>query len=136
MLGAAVLWNRDPWGTRYATAYGGSFETGLRNTSADFRYLTAAAGLELRWYPISVLGLSLVPARVEAGIRVTGTGEDPAPDVRSHGDRQYYAQVGSRLGIAFSAGLVDLLVQAPTLTWRSSPWNTGEIVTFRLGIRL
>jgi hypothetical protein len=56
--------------------------------------------------------------------------------VRTKGDHQYYLQVGSRLGVAFSAGLVDVLLQAPTLPWRSDPWNTGEILTFQMGIKL
>ena len=136
VIGASVTWDRDPWGKRYPTAYGGSLESGLRSTSADFRYLTGAVALEVRWYPLPILGLSLVPVRLEAGPQVTGTGVDSSPDVRTYGAHRYYVQVGSRLGVAFSAGLVDLLLQAPTLPWRTDPWNTGEILTFQMGIRL
>jgi hypothetical protein len=136
VLGAAVSWDRDSWGKRYPTAYGGSLEFGLRNTSADFRYVTGVVGIELRWYPVSILGVSFVPVRLEAGPRVTGAGVDSSPDVHTYGGNQYYVQVGSRLGLAFSAGLVDLLLQAPTLPWRSDPWNTGELLTFQLGIKL
>jgi hypothetical protein len=136
VIGASVTWDRDPWGKRYPTAYGGSLESGLRYTSADFRYLTGVVALEVRWYPLPILGVSLVPVRFEAGPQVTGTGFDASPDVRTHGAHPYYAQVGSRLGVAFSAGLVDLLLQAPTLAWRTDPWNTGEILTFQLGIKL
>jgi hypothetical protein len=136
VIGAALLWDRDPWGKRYATAYGGLLEFGLHNTSADFRYLVGVAGLELRLYPVRWLGFSLVPVRLEAGVEVTGTGVDSANDVQATGGRQYYFQLGSRLGLALSAGLVDLLVQAPTLPWRSSPLSTSEIVTFQVGFKL
>jgi hypothetical protein len=136
LMGAAVVWDRDPWSQRYSTAYGGSLEFGLRNTSSDFRYLTGAVGIELRWYPVSILGVSLVPARLEGGVQVTGTGVDQARDVQTAGGRGYYVQAGSRIGAAFRAGIIDLLVQAPTLTWRTNPWNTAEIATFRIGIRL
>ncbi len=136
LLGAAVTWDHDPWGKRYPTAYGGSLQVGLRDTSADFRYLTGVLGIELRWYPVPILGVSLVPVRVEAGPQVTGAGVDSSPDARTRGDHQYYLQVGSRLGVAFSAGLIDVLLQAPTLPWRTDPWNTGEIVTFQMGIKL
>jgi hypothetical protein len=136
VIGAAVYWDHDPWGKRYPTAYGGLLEFGVRNTSGDFRYLTGVVGFDLRWYPIPILGVSFVPVRLEVGARLSGTGVDNAPDVRSYGDRSYYVQLGSRLGVAFSAGLVDLLVQAPTFLWRSNPWNTSEILTFQVGFRL
>ncbi len=136
VVGAAVLWDRDAWGKRYATSYGGLFEVGFRDTSADFRYLTAVVGVDLRWYPVSLLGVSLVPVRLEAGIEASGTGADPALDVQSAGGRQYYFQVGSQLGLAFTAGLVDLVLQAPTLPWRGNVLSTTEILTFRVGIRL
>ena len=49
---------------------------------------------------------------------------------------QHYFQAGSRLGIAFNAGIIDLLVEAPTIAWRSHPFNAHEVLTFSLGIRL
>jgi hypothetical protein len=136
VIGAAVFWDRDPWGKRYPTAYGGFLEFGVRNTSADFRYLSGAVAIDFRWYPLSILGVSLVPARLEAGVPISGTGVDHARDVQSYGSRRYYLQLGSRIGVAFTAGLIDLLLQAPTLTWRSNPWNTDEILTFQVGIKL
>ena len=136
VIGASVTWDRDPWGKRYPTSYGGSLQSGLRSTSADFRYLTGVAALEVRWYPLPILGVSLVPVRFEAGPQVTGTGVDSSPDVRTRGAHQYYLQVGSRLGLAFSAGLIDLLLQAPTLPWRTDPGSTREILTFQMGIKL
>jgi hypothetical protein len=136
LMGAAVVWDRDPWSQRYPTAYGGSLEFGLRNTSSDFRYLTSALSIELRWYPVSILGISLVPARLEAGVQVSGTGVDQARDVQTAAGRGYFLQAGSRIGAALRAGIIDLLVQAPTLSWNNNPWSTAEIATFRVGIRL
>jgi hypothetical protein len=102
----------------------------------DFRYLTGAVGTELRWYPVSILGVSLVPVRLEAGLRISGTGVDSSRDVQPYGGGRSYLQVGSRIGVALRAGIIDLLIQAPTLAWRSNPWSTTEIATFRLGVRL
>jgi hypothetical protein len=136
VIGVAVLWNRDPWNEPYPSAYGGSLQFGLRNTQSDFRYVTGVVGTDLRWSPIRIFALSLEPVRVEAGVQVSGTGVDSAPDVHSWGGHQYYLLVGSRLGVAFNAGLVDLLVQAPTLAWHSNPFNGQEILTFQVGIRL
>jgi hypothetical protein len=45
-------------------------------------------------------------------------------------------QAGSRIGAALRAGIIDLLVQSPTLPWRTNPLSTTEIATFQLGIRL
>jgi hypothetical protein len=39
--------------------------------------------------------------------------------------------------MALSAGMIDLLVQAPTLAWQSHhPFDTGEILTLRVSLRL
>jgi hypothetical protein len=83
------------------------------------------------------LGLSLTPVRIEGGPKIRGGSEDdPSPDVHNSPGSQYYFQAGTRAGIAFNAGIVDILVEAPTLAWRSHPFSAGEIVTFGLGIRL
>jgi hypothetical protein len=136
VIGAQVMWNRDPWGKRYPTWFGGFVQSGVHNTSADFRYVTGVVGFDLRWYPIPLLGISLVPLRLELGVPVAGTGLDDSRDVHSYGGHSYYVMAGSRLGIAFSAGLIDLLLQAPTLPWRSDPFSAREILTFQVGIRL
>jgi hypothetical protein len=42
----------------------------------------------------------------------------------------------SRVGLALSAGMLDLLVQAPSLAWRGNrPFDTGEILTLRLALQ-
>ena len=75
--------------------------------------------------------------RIEGGPKVHGRSEnDLSQDVHGSADSQYYFQAGSRLGIAFNAGIIDLLVEGPTIAWRSQPFKTGEILTFGLGIRL
>lgn len=136
-LGARLMWDRDPWGGRLPTAYGASLEVGLRSTSSDTSYLTAAGAIEVRWYFVHSLGLSLVPVRIEGGPKVRGIAvSDDAPGV--HGGSpgsQYYLQAGSRIGVALSAGMVDVLVQAPTLAWQASPFNTGEVISLRLALR-
>jgi hypothetical protein len=137
-LGARLMWDRDPWGGRLPTAYGASLEVGLRSTSSDTSYLTAAGAVEVRWYFTRSLGLSLVPVRIEGGPKVRGIAiSDGAPGV--HGGSpagQYYLQAGSRLGLALSAGMIDVLVQAPTLAWQASPFNTGEVLSLRLALRV
>jgi hypothetical protein len=131
------MWDRDPWGGRLPTAYGGSLEIGLRSTSSDNSYLTVAGAVELRWYFTRSLGLSFVPVRVEGGPKVRGIAvADPAPGVHGSPPGQYFLQGGSRLGLALSAGMIDLLVQLPTLAWQASPFNTGEILSLRLGLRV
>jgi hypothetical protein len=136
-LGARLMWDRDPWGGRLPTAYGGSLEIGLRSTSSDNSYLTVAGAVELRWYFTRSLGLSFVPVRVEGGPKVRGIAvSDAAPGVHGSPPGQYFLQGGSRLGLALSAGMIDLLVQLPTLAWQASPFNTGEILSLRLGLRV
>ena len=91
----------------------------------------------MRWYALGPLGLSLTPVRIEGGPKIRGSSEDdPSPDVHGSPGSQYYFQAGTRAGIAFNAGIIDILVEAPTLAWRSHPFSAGEIVTFGLGIRL
>ena len=136
-LGARLMWDRDPWGGRLPTAYGGSLEAGLRSTSADTSYVTVAGAIELRWYFGKAIGLSIVPVRVEGGPKVRGIAiDDTAPGVHGSPGGQYFLQAGTRLGLALSAGMIDFLVQAPTLAWQASPFDTGEVLTLRLALRL
>ncbi len=136
-LGADLMWDRDRWGGRFARAAGLSLSVGARSTSGAAGYLTGIFSASLRWYLLRILGLALTPVRVEGGPKVVGrTDTDPSPDVHRAGPDQYYLQAGSRLGIAFNAGIVDILVEAPTFAWRSDPFSAGEILSVRLGIRL
>jgi len=124
-------------GGRYPSAWGGSLLVGDRHTSGPARYLTFAASAEWRWYFLKVLGLSIVPARVEYGPRVAGGDYvDTTPYVHGTPPGQYWFQAGSRLGIALNAGLIDMLVQAPTLAWSSHPFQGGEILSFQIGVKL
>jgi hypothetical protein len=136
-LGAELAWDRDPWGGRLPVSYGGSLEVGLRNTSPATSYLTAAAAFEVRWNFSKVLGLSIVPVRIEGGPMVRGVAlADQAPGVHGRPGSQYFLMAGSRVGVALSAGMVDVLVQAPMLSWRASrPFNTGEILSLRVALR-
>ncbi len=132
-----VLWDRDRWGGRFVWAPGGSLSIGARRTSGDSAYLTGVLALDLRWYALRVLGLSLTPVRVEGGPKVRGDSEiDTSPGVHGSPGGQYYLQAGSRLGIAFNAGIVDILVQAPTIAWSSQPFAAKEILSVALSIRL
>ena len=132
-----VLWDRDRWGGKFLWAPGGSVAIGARRTSGESAYLVGVAALDLRWYPLRVLGLSLTPVRVEGGPKVRGDAEDDtSPGVHGAPGSQYYLQAGSRVGIAFNAGIVDILVQAPTIAWSSSPFAAKEILSVALSIRL
>lgn len=136
-LGAMALWDRDRWGGRFLWAPGGSLSIGARRTSGQSAYLTGVFALDLRWYPLRVLGLSLTPVRVEGGPKIHGGEElDTSPGVHGAEGSQYYVQAGSRVGIAFNAGIVDILVQAPTIAWSSSPFAAKEILSVALSIRL
>ena len=136
-LGASVFWDRDHWGGRLPSAWGLSLLLGDRHTTGTNRYLVAALSGEFRWYVLGGLGLSIVPARVEIGPKVTGTYDaDPSPFVVGQPPGQFYFQAGSRLGIALNAGIIDLLVQAPTLAWSSQPFQGGEILSFQLGVKI
>jgi hypothetical protein len=100
-------------------------------------YLTGALALDLRWYPLHVLGLAVTPVRVEGGPKIRGDDElDTSPGVHGSEGSQYYFQAGSRLGVAFNAGIIDILVQGPTLAWTSTPFAAHEILSVQLSIRL
>jgi hypothetical protein len=136
-IGAAVMWDRDRWGKRFAWAPALSLALGARRTTGESSYLTGVLGIGFRWYMLGPLGLSLTPVRIEGGPKIQGGAEDDlSPDVHGSPGSQYYFQAGTRAGVAFNAGIVDILVEAPTLAWRAHPFNTGEVVTFGLGIRL
>ena len=38
--------------------------------------------------------------------------------------------------MALTAGMIEVLVQAPTLAWQASPFDTGEILSLNLGFRI
>ena len=136
-LGARLMWDRDPWKEPLATAYGGTLEMGVRSTSPDTSYLTLTGTLEARWYFLPWLGLSIVPVRIEGGPKVRGISiDDVSTGVRGSAPNQYYLQGASRIGVALSAGMIELLVQAPSLAWQGSPFHTGEILSLNLGFRL
>jgi hypothetical protein len=136
-VGGLVLWDRDRWGGRFAWAPGASLSIGARATTGESAYLTGAFALDLRWYALGVLGLSVTPVRVEGGPKIRGTGEvDTSPGVHGPDGSEYYFQAGSRLGIAFNAGIIDILVQGPTLAWSTSPLAAREILSVQLSIRL
>jgi hypothetical protein len=136
-LGAELTWDRDPWGGRPATAYGGSLEVGLRSTGRASSYLTATGAVDVRWNFNRALSLSIVPVRIEGGPKVRGVSNgEPAPGVRGRPGSQYFLMASSRVGLALSAGMLDLLVQAPSLAWRGNrPFDTGEILTLRLALQ-
>jgi hypothetical protein len=136
-VGGQLMWDRDRWDGRFAFAPALGLAIGARRTSGESAYLTGVFTAGVRWYVLGPLGLSLTAVRIEGGPKIHGQGEnDLSLDVHGSADSQYYFQPGSRLGLAFNAGIVDLLVEAPTIAWRSQPFKTGEIVTFGLGIRL
>jgi len=136
-IGASAMWDRDRWEERFAWAPAISLALGARRTSGESAYLTGVFAVGMRWYALGPLGLSLTPVRIEGGPKIRGSSEDdPSPDVHGSPGSQYYFQAGTRAGIAFNAGIIDILVEAPTLAWRSHPFSGGEIVTFGLGIRL
>ena len=136
-VGGKLMWDRDRWDGRFASAPAVGLAIGVRRTSGESAYLTGVFSAGLRWYALGPLGLSLSAVRIEGGPKVHGRSEnDLSQDVHGSADSQYYFQAGSRLGIAFNAGIIDLLVEGPTIAWRSQPFKTGEILTFGLGIRL
>jgi hypothetical protein len=136
-LGLDAVWARDRWGGRFAWVPALSFAVGSRATSGESTYVTFVGSAAVRWYCLGPLGLSLTPVRVEWGPKSAGKSEvDHSPDVHGPDDAQYYLQAGSRLGIVLSAGIVDLLVEGPTLAWRNDPFNTGEVLSVKLGIKL
>jgi len=136
-LGGMVMWDRDRWGGRFAWAPGASLSLAARRTSGESTYLTGVFGLGVRWYPIRVLALSVTPVRVEGGPKIRGDDElDTSAGVHGGLGDQHYFQAGSRVGVAFNAGIVDILVEAPTIAWRSDPFAAHEILSVQLSIRL
>ena len=136
-IGGKLMWDRDRWDGRFALAPAVGLAIGARRTSGESAYLTGIFSAGLRWYALGPLGLSLTAVRIEGGPKIHGQSEnDLSQDVHGSAGSQYYFQPGSRLGIAFNAGIIDLLVEGPTIAWRSQPFKTGEILTFSLGIRL
>jgi hypothetical protein len=136
-LGGDVMWDRDRWGGRFAWVPSASLAVGARATSGESSYVTFILAGSVRWYALGPFGLSLTPVRVEGGPKVAGrTDADSAPGVHGTGRDQYYLEAGSRLGLAFNAGIVDVLIEAPTLAWRSSPFSAGEVLSARVAIRL
>ncbi|HET7453205.1 MAG TPA: hypothetical protein VFL12_10715, partial [Thermoanaerobaculia bacterium] len=136
-VGGALAWDRNRWGERFEWAPGVSLAVGNRATSGESKYFTGSLAGTLRWYALGPLSLALTPVRVEYGPKVSGKSEiDTAPGVRGSPGNEYYFSAGSRLGIALNAGLVDILVEGPTLAWESSPFAADEILSIRIGIRL
>jgi hypothetical protein len=136
-VGGGVMWDRDRWGGRFVWAPGASLSIGARRTSGESAYLTGVFDASIRWYALRVLGLSLTPVRLEGGPKIRGDEDlDASPDVHGGLGSQYYFQAGSRLGLAFNAGIIDLLVEGPTLAWRAHPFSAHEVLSVHLGIRL
>jgi hypothetical protein len=136
-VGGAVMWDRDRWGGRFVWVPGASLSLAARRTSGESVYLTGVLEASIRWYALRVLGLSITPVRLEGGPKIRGDDElDTSPGVHGTLGSQYYFQAGSRLGIAFNAGIIDLLVEGPTIAWRSDPFAAHEVLSVHLGIRL
>jgi hypothetical protein len=137
LLGGEVAWDRNRWGGRFEWVPAVSLAVGNRVTSGESKYVTGTFAGTVRWYALKVLGLALTPVRVEYGPKVRGDEEfDASPGVHGDAGGQYYFQAGTRLGIVLNAGIIDILVEGPTLAWDSSPFAAKEILSFRLGIRL
>jgi hypothetical protein len=137
IVSGEVMWDRSRWGGRFEWAPSVSLGIGARRTSGESSYLTGVLGIGARWYVLRILGLSLTAVRLEGGPKIRGEEEaDPSPGVHGDAGSQHYFLAGSRLGIVFTAGLVDLLVEAPTIGWTSKPFETREILSVRLAIRL
>jgi hypothetical protein len=137
MIGAELTWDRDAWRGRFALTPVVSLAAGLRNTSGLSTYATATLGAGLRWYFLGPLGLSVTAARLEVGPKVRGKGEaDASEGVHGAPGDEYYLLAGSRAGLVLRLGVLDLLVESPTIAWTSEPFGAHEIVSFTLGIRL
>ncbi|HQR44487.1 MAG TPA: hypothetical protein PLB02_03130 [Thermoanaerobaculia bacterium] len=137
MLGVEMGWDRDRWGGKYPFTPVVSLAAGYRRTSGESGYLTGTLGVGVRWYVLGPLGLSVTAVRVEGGPKIRGGGEvDATEGVRGPPGSEYYLLAGSRVGVAFRAGIFDLLVEGPTIAWSSDPFGSKEILSFRLGIRL
>ena len=137
MLGAEMTWDRDRWGGRYAVTPVVALSAGLRNTSGDSTYLTGTLGLGVRWFLLGPLGFSVTAVRLEAGPKVRGTQQaDGSAGVHGPPGSEYYLLAGSRVGLALRLGVLDLLVDSPTIAWSSDPFGAHEVLSFTLGIRL
>ena len=137
VLGAEVGWGRDRWGGRFAFTPVVSLAAGMRNTSGESSYVTGTLGLGVRWYFLGPLGLSVTAVRVEGGAKVRGKSEvDGSSGVHGPAGSEYYLLAGSRIGLALRLGIVDLLVESPTIAWTSDPFGTNEVLGFRIGIEL
>jgi hypothetical protein len=137
LIGGELAWDRDRWGGRFAWVPAVSLGVGSRRTSGDSAYFTGTFAASLRWYALGPLGLALTPVRVEYGPKVSGKSEiDSTPGVHGSADNPYYFSAGSRLGVVLNVGIVDILVEGPTLAWESSPFAANEILTIRVGFRL
>ncbi|HET9793023.1 MAG TPA: hypothetical protein VFS34_01075, partial [Thermoanaerobaculia bacterium] len=137
LIGGELAWDRNRWDGRFPWAPAVSLGVGNRRTSGDSTYFTGAFAASLRWYALGPLGVALTPVRVEYGPKVSGKSEiDPSPGVHGSPGSPYYFSAGSRLGFAFNAGIMDILLEGPTLTWESSPFAADEILTIRIGFRL
>ena len=137
MLGADLTWDQDRWGGFHAFTPTVSLAAGFRNTSGDSTYFTGTLGLGIRWYFLGPLGLSVTAVRVESGPKVRGQGEtDASAGVHGPPGSEYYFLAGSRVGLALRLGIIELLVDSPTIAWTSDPFGTNEILSFSLGVRL
>jgi hypothetical protein len=137
MVGAELTWDSDRWGRRHPLTPAVLLAGGVRRTSGESAYFTGNLALGVRWYCLGPLGVSLTPVRVEGGPKIRGGGE---PDVTTgaHGTAgsEYYLLAGSRAGLVARFGVIDLLIDTPTIAWSSHPFGTKEILSFTIGARL
>ena len=137
LIGGELAWDRDQWGGRFKWAPAVSLGVGNRQTSGESKYFTGVFAASIRWYALGPLGLALTPVRIEYGPKVSGKSEvDTAPGVHGPPDDQHYFTAGSRLGFVLNVGIVDILLEGPTLSWESSPNAASEILSIRIGFRL
>jgi hypothetical protein len=86
---------------------------------------------------LRILGLSVTPIRIEGGLPIRGADEaDSSPGVHGAPGSKHYFEAGSRIGIAFTDGLVDLVMEGPTIAWRSKPFEARETLSVSLLLRL
>jgi hypothetical protein len=137
MLGAELVWDTDRWARRYPVTPAILLSAGLRKTSGESMYSTGTAAFGLRWYFLGPLGVSVTPVRVEGGPKVLGKGEaDVSVGVHGSLGSEYYLLAGSRAGLAVRFGVLDLLLDSPTIAWNSDPFGAHELLSFTLGVRL
>jgi hypothetical protein len=136
-LGAEVTWDRDAWKNAFAFTPVVSLAAGLRNTNGDSSYLTFTLGLGVRWYFLGPLGLTVTAVRLEGGPKVRGVQQvDGSAGVHGPPGGEYYFLPGSRAGIALRLGVLDLVVEGPTIAWTSQPFGADEILGFTLALRI